>query len=346
MEEISSFCRKIKTKFRKDNKIDLSEPVGCWGEKDVFRKRIVDAFVIILRTRGCSWALKSGCTMCGYFNDSAFENISDRNLIKQFDKCMKKFSGQKIVKIFTSGSFLDESEITEKVRNHIIKILSEKTEKISFESRPEYVNYEELKKINSLSDKAIIEVSLGLETSDDTIRSQNINKGFSFKDYKKTVDIIKKQNMNLKTYVLVKPPFLSEKKSIKDSVNTIKKINNLTDIISLNPVNVQKNTLVEYLWKRKQYRPPWLWSIIEILKNADKKCDENTLLKCDIAGGGKIRGSHNCGECDQELLKSIKNYSLKQNISELKNIYCSCKEKWKDQKAIEDLSFGSIIDIE
>jgi len=59
----------------------------------------------------------------------------------------------------------------------------------------------------------------------------------------------------------------------------VKKINGLTQTISLNPTNVQRNTAVEYLWKRKQYRPAWLWSMVEILK--ESKTLTNAVVKCD-----------------------------------------------------------------
>jgi radical SAM enzyme (TIGR01210 family) len=102
---------------------DPTKPVRCWSEKDILNGKIVDAYVIIFRTRGCSWALKSGCTMCGYFNDSMWEKVSESDLLKQFDKTMENYSGEKIVKIFTSGSFLDDNEITSKVQKKILSVL-------------------------------------------------------------------------------------------------------------------------------------------------------------------------------------------------------------------------------
>jgi radical SAM enzyme (TIGR01210 family) len=147
----------------------------------------------------------------------------------------------------------------------------------------------------------------------------------------------------LKTYVLVKPPFLTEKKSIEDCINTVEKIQTITDTISFNPTNVQRNTLVDYLWYRKQYRPAWLWSIVEILKQS-KKTTKDVGIKCDIAGGGSIRGAHNCKTCDHQFLTAIAEFSLYQNIKVFNNLKCECFDKWQDILNIEDLSFGSIID--
>ena len=54
-------------------------------------------------------------------------------------------------------------------------------------------------------------------------------------------------NIYNKAYLLLKPPFLSEKESIEDIINSINTIHNIVDIISINPCNIQKNTFVEKL---------------------------------------------------------------------------------------------------
>jgi len=341
MNQLNSFCKNLKKNFVPKIQ-DTKSPVHCWSEKDVLDGKIVDAYVIIFRTRGCSWALKSGCTMCGYFNDSAWQNVSDKDMLTQFDRAMQRYSGEKIVKIFTSGSFLDDIEITPEVRDKILGDLAEKTDKISVESRPEYVKDEKLSEINDVVRSKTFEVGIGLETSNDFLREHAINKGFTFDDYKKAAKSLKKHKFKLKTYVLIKPPFITEKQAIDDCVNTVKDTKPYADIISLNPTNVQRHTLVEYLWRRDQYRPPWLWSIVEILKQSKTKTD--ALIKCDVAGGGHQRGAHNCKTCDHNFLDAITKFSLSQNTKIFEKLDCTCKQNWLDQLDIENLTFGSIVD--
>jgi radical SAM enzyme (TIGR01210 family) len=343
MNELTKICKNQKKDFS-PKKHDTNKPVKFWSEKDVLNNKQVDAFVIIFKTRGCSWSLNSGCTMCGYFNDSNLEKVSDEDLLSQFDKAMELYSGEKIVKIFTSGSFLDDTEIPSLVRKKILKRLTENTDKISVESRPEYVTDKKLNNIRDIIESKTFEIGIGLETANDFVREHAINKGFTFNDYKKAAMIIEKNNFKLKTYVLVKPPFITEKESINDCIETVDKIKRITDTISFNPTNVQRNTVVEYLWKRKQFRPAWLWSVVEILKKS-KRIAGDIQVKCDIAGGGNIRGAHNCKECDHVFLNAISSFSLSQKINLFKNLDCSCKDKWLDQLDIEDLGFGSLIDI-
>ncbi|RLF62834.1 MAG: TIGR01210 family radical SAM protein, partial [Thermoplasmata archaeon] len=109
MKELEQFCRELKKNFKPRDK---GNHVKTWSEKDYLEGiGVVDAFVIILRTRGCSWAIKSGCSMCGYFNDSTWRKLSANDILSQFNLAMKNYNGEQIVKIFTSGSFLDEKEV-------------------------------------------------------------------------------------------------------------------------------------------------------------------------------------------------------------------------------------------
>jgi len=341
MNELIKFCKTFKKDFTPKIR-DPTKPVHSWSEKDVLDGKIVDAYVIIFRTRGCSWTIKSGCTMCGYFNDSMWGKVSESDLLKQFDKVMEKYSGEKIVKIFNSGSFLDDAEVTPKSREKILCSLSEKANKISVESRPEYVTNKKLSEINDIVKSKNFEVGIGLETSNDFLREHAINKGFTFNDYKKAAGLLKKYKFKLKTYVLVKPPFITEKQAIGDCINTVKDIKTYTDLISFNPTNVQSHTVVNYLWRRDQYRPPWLWSILEILKQSKKLTD--AFVKCDVAGGGSRRGAHNCPTCDRKVLDSIAKFSLNQDVKVFEDLDCTCKQNWLDQLDVENLTFGSIVD--
>lgn len=280
--------------------------------------------------------------MCGYFNDSMFSEVTEEDFLAQFQIALQGYKQEKIVKIFTSGSFLDPSEIPQTVQQTILGSLSQHAEKISVESRPEYITEPRLTDIRKTVLSKEFEIGIGLETSHDLVRQKAINKGFSFAQYTKAARLLRKHQMKVKTYVLMKPPFLTEKESLDDCLRTTKQTKKYTDSISLNPTNIQHHTVVEYLWKRDQYRPAWLWSIVEFLKQSKHLTD--AFVKCDLVGGGSMRGAHNCGVCDQNVLRAIEQFSLTQETDVFQDLNCSCQEKWRDQLALEKLSFGSLVD--
>ncbi len=339
MNELQYICKNLKNKFIPNIK-NSKQPVNFWSEKDFLNDSIIDSYVIILRTIGCSWANKSGCSMCGYFNDSNHKKFNSNDLIFQIEKAMQGYKGEKIIKIFNSGSFFDDNEIIPKIRLKILEKISRKAEKISVESRPEYISDEKLINIKKIVLNKEFEIGIGLETTDDDIRKYSINKGFDFKQYKKAIKIINNNKFKNKTYLLLKPPFLTEKDAIIDVMKSIKNINKMTDLISLNPTNIQKNTYVEYLWKRNLYSPPWIWSILDVLLKSKKILGEKR-IKSDIVGGGNQRGPHNCGKCDKKIIEDISKFSLNQDIELLKNHECECHQTWLDQIDIEKYLIGS-----
>ncbi|UCE36950.1 MAG: archaeosine biosynthesis radical SAM protein RaSEA [Thermoplasmata archaeon] len=328
MIELNEAVKSARQKRPRPN--DLKKYISCWKEKDVLGSEIVDSFVMILRTRGCAWGLSSGCSMCGYINDSARESVGEEDLIYQFQEAMKKYSGEKIVKIYTSGSFFDEEEIPVSVQDKILNVLQEKTEKVIVETRPEFVKTERLKGINK------IEIAMGLESANDFVLENSINKGFKLDDYVKAATTINDLGIGVKTYLLIKPPFLTEKEAIEDTISSAEKISKYTQTISFNPINIQKFTLVERLWRNREYRPPWLWSVLEVLKNTSK-LQGNRLMSSPTAGGTK-KGAHNCGKCDKNILEAIREFSLTQDINHIEELHCECKDHWQYALATENIA--------
>ncbi|MCK4443678.1 MAG: archaeosine biosynthesis radical SAM protein RaSEA, partial [Thermoplasmata archaeon] len=204
---------------------DIDRYVSSWNEKDVLDGEIVDALVVILKTSGCSWARKKGCSMCGYSNDSDPE-VKGENIVTQMTKAMERLDGQRLLKVFTSGSFLDDREVPPEARQELLTMAAEGFEQVIFETRPEYVTRESME--DCLSRFGNIQVALGLESANDTVRTHSINKGFLFDDYKRAAGTIKEAGASLKTYLLVKPLFLTEEEAIRDSVESAKKVKDLT----------------------------------------------------------------------------------------------------------------------
>ena len=96
--------------------------------------------------------------MCGYIQDSTIEEIDPIHIINQFDyafqKKSKEISADKddfILKIFNSGSFFDDDEISADVREQIYKRIAEvpKIKEIVVESRVDYITRKKLKKMKS-----------------------------------------------------------------------------------------------------------------------------------------------------------------------------------------------------
>jgi hypothetical protein len=299
-----------------------------WREKD-YLEGTVEAGAVILPTIGCRWGRKEGCTMCGYIYDAA-RRISQEEILGEFERAMEGLKGVDYLKIFTSGSFLDPLEIAAETRREIISKI-DGPRRVQVESRPEFIRADVLEEMKGAPE---LEIGIGLETTNDFIREKFVNKGFTLDEFMKALEICKAYDVRVKVYLLVKPPFMGEREAMEDAITSAVEVYEMgVDRISFNPVNVQRGTLVEELWRHNGYRPPWLWSIVEVLERVRERVDI-PILSHPIAAG-KERGPHNCGRCDGEVYKAIMDFSITQNPKYLKGLSCDCIEEWRDVLELE-----------
>ena len=349
MEKIKSLREYSLKKKRPIHKEQLEKPVSFWIKKDRLLNEIGKEFTIILRTKGCNWALgmNGGCSMCGYIQDANIGDVEPIQIINQFDYAInskldqiEKDNDNYILKIFNSGSFFDESEIAQDVRTSIYEKIADinKIKEVVIESRVEHIDSEKLKEIGKFLKDKYIEIGIGLETVDDYIRINYINKGLLFEDFRSAFQLCREHNIGVKAYLLFKPPFLNEIGAIDDCSHSIKKLIDMkVNTISINPVNIQKGTLIEYLWYQNRYRPPWFYSLLKCLQESvtQKNLDDVRILSSP-SGAGTKRGIHNCikRECNETMIEMLRDFVLNQDPKMLfqNGKECECKTKYQIQR--------------
>lgn len=326
--------------MRRERKKRDDFAAAVWKEKELLDGKLVDAGVIILRTSGCSHFHEGGCTMCGY-NIESSGSVTGKDIAKQYSHAAEQLGHVDFLKLYTSGSFLDECEVPSATADVIMRDAADRGMRILFETRPEFVTPNALDRIASITDN--VEIALGLESSNERVLRYSINKGFTVGDYDCAATAIRERNLDIRTYVLLKPPFLTEAEAVADAKATIQHAAQTSATISLNPVNVQKGTLVEKLWRNWAYRPPWLWSVFEVLKSS---VGVESKIVCDPTGGGKERGAHNCGKCDEIILDSIRAFSLSQDRTRLGAPECGCRDIWNAIVETEGFVTGGTVDLQ
>lgn len=323
-------------------RVDKKPPgqlAASWSGDDLLYSGPGRTIFIVLPTPGCTWALagSGGCSMCSYISDSPLQEVSSEELVEifkdQFQRQIQKqeIKGPTAIKIFVSGSFLNKEEIPEEAQKEIFKIINgyDDVEEVVVESRPEYVNEEVLKSCCALIPNKIFEVAMGLETADDTIRLMRINKGFTREDFEKAMNVVNKLksdfDVRAKVYLLVKPVLTSESEAIEDAVKSAQYAEEVgVSRVSFCPSTIHKGTLMEILWRRGSYQPPWIWSTMEIISQVRSSVKIPVIM--DTAGFGTRRGPYNCKKCNSKLKDTIIKSNINQTIPE--EFDCECKDKW------------------
>ncbi|ASJ15599.1 radical SAM protein [Thermococcus chitonophagus] len=288
---------------------------------------------VILPTIGCyRYRIGKACYMCSYPAQSP-RNTSQEKILNYFLEALSKIKGREgrfAVRIFTSGSFFDSAEVRRETRRRIFEEIAklENVYEVVVETRSEIIKKEWVEELAEIVKGKWFEVALGLETANDDIAEVSINKGNTFEQFVRASEIIHDAGARVKTYLLLKPIFLSERDAIEDAKYSIERAEPYTDTFSINITNIQRGTLYELIWEKGEYRPPWLWSVVEVLKWAKKRFPRKRFLS-DPVGAGSTRGPHNgCGN-DRTFDRAIRKFSATQDLKHLEDLPTDCLEKWR-----------------
>ena len=290
------------------------------------------AATVIFRTRGCVWWWKSGCTFCGYFNDVR-DDVTADDLFAQWDEAKRRlddFEGCSMVKVYTSGTFFEDRENPPEWQEAILRETHERGLDLVIEAQAQMCTPEKIAWVAERHPGCT--VAIGLEAYDDTVLRFHVNKGFSTKQWHRSIDMLRENGLRVKTYLLFKPPFMSEGDALQHTSKWISQVAPLSDDVSVNPMNIQKRTIVERLFRNREYRPPWLWSLVEMLEQVhDDVSKAGARIIVHPTAGGRIRGAHNCGACDMDILAAIERYSVSADIGEFTGLDCDCKRVWRTE---------------
>lgn len=328
MDAHNEVMREIRA--RNDASYDPTEPTRVWLDEDNTPDGVRNSLTIILNTGGCRWARAGGCTMCGYVAESVDGgSVGHANLMTQIEHCLQHEAenadeSADLIKIYTSGSFLDEREVPAETREAIAAAFGDR-ERMVLESLPDFVERENL---TAFTEQGLeVDVAIGLETATDRVRHDSVNKYFDFSDFENACAEALAAGAGVKAYLLMKPPFLAEPDAVEDMKRSIRQCAAVDGChtVSMNPCNVQRYTMVEELYHDGGYRPAWLWSVCDVLAAT---ADTDVLVVSDPVGHGSDRGPHNCGECDDLVQRAIKDFNLRQDPSVFDEVSCECETTW------------------
>jgi hypothetical protein len=273
--------------------------------------------------------------MCGYAKDTLGRSATPNELRTQLEGVLRAYKDEPYVKFYTSGSFLDDREVDPASRLAIVRAFSGRARRLLFETLPEFVQPETIEPLRDAF-AGELEIALGLESSDPEILGRFVTKGSPPSDYFAAFERARALKVHPKAYLLLKPPYLTEREAVDDVVRSVRATAGRVDTISINPVHIQNGTVVEHLFRRKQYRPPWLWSLVDAMR-AGAELRGATRLVTFPTAGGLPRGPHNCGKCDTGILEALENASLDQRFDGLAALDCSCRRTYEARAALEPL---------
>jgi len=296
--------------------------------------------MLVLRTPPCEY---NQCAMCG-FDNNAGRNIRLQNIQRQYQNGIsgEDFSDIKRIDFPTAGSFYNDRELPPESRNYLFSEVSKlSVDSIMVETRIDYLSEEKVRESKKyLREDQNIELAIGLESVDDSIRNKVLRKGLSKKGFERFADICKNTDSQLLAYILIKSPTLLEAQAVDDAVQTadyVYKIANERGIkarVAFKPMFIPEGTELEEQYFKGEYQLPKLWTIVETIKKTTELASYRPnsifvgMFDEDLSGD---RFSSNCDECNSEVVEALKRFNGTQDLSGLEQLDCECKAEWEQE---------------
>jgi len=175
---------------------------------------VVDVATVFLSNRECPWR----CLMCDLWRNTLTETVPVGAIPAQIDYALDRLTRARQIKLYNSGSFFDRGAIPFEDYAAIAERL-EPFERVVVESHPALVGEACLRFRDLLEGRCTartgfsvgsrLEVAMGLETAHPEVLAR-LNKRMTLEQFAAAAEFLRRNEIALRVFILVKPPFLGE----------------------------------------------------------------------------------------------------------------------------------------
>lgn len=185
---------------------DLYEPYSCFVENERSADgEVVPVATIFLTNRECPFR----CVMCDLWRNTLEESVPAGAIPEQIESALKQLPKAHAIKLYNSGSFFDPRAILVEDYSAIAAHV-QKFGRVVVECHPAFlgdrcVHFKEL-----LTGR--LEIAMGLETAHPTVL-EKLNKRMDLDQFAAGADFLRRNDIDLRVFVLVQPPFMKPDES-------------------------------------------------------------------------------------------------------------------------------------
>lgn len=314
---------------------------------------------VYFANNGCYWKVGNtgGCTMCDLSSSFTSVPVSETDYSAQVTSSLEviRINPQKVgeVDFYNDGSFFNDGELPAMVRRKIYDgVVSDlpDVKRVVVETLPRFVLKPSIEEaVGVLAEGGVrFEVVCGIESSSEYIRNKLLRKGASNKQFEEAVAVLLEAGAIPQEYVMIKPPLLSESEAIEDAIASVEYCREIgVSRVGLEPNVIGGATLQAVLNRLPPehpyfHRPPWLWTIIEVLKKtrhlADIEVYSSIFMQphVDKPIEQRLHVPHNCANCSHQLTEMLVAFHRtgdKSLIDAMDSHDCSCRSEWERELA-------------
>ncbi len=202
-------------------------------------------YALVIEHGKCSWGK---CLFCGWGKRRGRDSERD-----MFEKTMRALRERpRRLKIFTSGSFFDDSQFPPHFRTWLAEVVEYYcVEELQLESLPDFITYEKLQPF--LRRRYELILALGLEVADDgALKELGKYPAMSVEKYVSTALLLRNVGVKVKTYLLVNPPIANWREKFEESVKLALKYSD--EVVLINTYPHSESPLFK-MWIEGKWRP-------------------------------------------------------------------------------------------
>lgn len=185
------------------NVVDADRPYAFFVEEEYdARGQVVPVATIFLTNRECPWR----CVMCDLWRNTLPDETPAGAIVRQVEHALAQLPPARQVKLYNAGSFFDSRAIPPADRDALAERLRG-FERVVVECHPALVGDACARFADRLG--AALEVAMGLETAKEDVLAR-LNKRMTLAQYAAAADRLRDQGIALRSFVLVRPPFMAE----------------------------------------------------------------------------------------------------------------------------------------
>ncbi|AXS40681.1 radical SAM protein [Breoghania sp. L-A4] len=291
-----------------------------------------------LKTRGacctfCRLPAGTRLAVLGEGHEDHFSpwRVAQADYVEMIDTALDGSQGVENITLFNGGSFLTDHEIPSTARKHLYQRFAEHptASELMVESRPEFVRDDMLDEaLDAIGEKRLM-VGIGLESIDDHVRNDVLKKYIGRKSFLAAIENLQRHGIRTFVYVFLGAPGLSARDAYLDAKRTIAFLADLgIDEIALSCAFVPPGGQLETLYRQDAFRPPWLWTILELIAEARDN-------GWPLSVGGfddfppPVAIAQNCGKCDQQVMEVIDTHRATGTLTLTALPECGCRPEWE-----------------
>jgi len=293
------------------NAVDPTRPYAFLVESERSRSGIVaDTGVIFLTNRECPFR----CLMCDLWKNTTDHRVPDGAIAAQIEYALERLPTLRHVKLYNAGNFFDAQAIPPSDWRRIAGLLRA-FETVIIENHPRLVDRRCLEFRDLLNGE--LQIAMGLETVHPEVLPR-LNKQMTLADFAEATKFLASQEIPVRAFVLLRPPFLSEREGVNWAKRSIEfAFETGVECCAVIPTR-SGNGAMEELKRQGQFAPPRLRSLEEVL-------DFGIALKRGrvFADLWDIEKLHPCDRCRSQRIERLNEMNLAQTV--LPRVDCACE---------------------